>query len=202
MYSRLNLIQMDVLKELSSIGSANAATALSSLVSSKVEITVPQVNLVPLENISSLFGGMDKLLFVLDTELKGDISGRIFIFLSLEDAKGLGGMLLGKSPEEIDIREEMFLSSLKESANILGGSYISALAEMTNMTILNSTPSLAIDMVGAVLDFIFIKIAQYSEEVLFIRNSLQVHGKNLNSLIMLFPDNESLIKIFETLNVK
>ncbi len=202
MYSRLNLTQLDVLKELSTIGSANAATALSSLVSGKVDITVPQVNLVPLENISSLFGGMDKLLFVLDTELRGDIAGRIFIFLSTEDAKCLGGILLGKSPEEVNIEEEMFLSSLKESANILGGSYISALAEMTNMTILNSTPSLAIDMVGAVLDFIFIQIAQYSEEVLFIRNSLQVQGKNLNGLIMLFPDSESLTKIFEKLNIK
>lgn len=202
MYSRLNLTQLDVLKELSTIGSANAATALSSLVCGKVGITVPQVNLVPLENISSLFGGMDKFLFVLDTELKGDISGRIFIFLPPEDAKCLGGILLGKSPEEIDINEEMFLSSLKESANILGGSYISALAEMTNLTILNSTPSLAIDMVGAVLDFIFIQIAQYSEEVLFIRNSLQVQDKNLNGLIMLFPDSESLTKIFDKLNIK
>lgn len=202
MYGRLSATQLDVLKEVSTIGSANAATALSGLINQKVDITVPQVSLVPIEHISRLLGGMEKPYFVLDTELKGDVTGRIFLLFSPEDARFLSGMLLGKPKEEIDFKDDMFQSALKESANILGGSYLSAMAEMTNLTILNSTPSLAMDMVGAILDFIFIQIAQYSEEVLFIKTELSVKDVNLGGLFFLFPSVESLRKIFDVLGIK
>jgi len=96
----------------------------------------------------------------------------------------------------------MFRSSLKEASNILCGAYVSALADMTGMTILTSIPSLAMDMVGAILDFIFIQIAQSSEEALFIKTDLMVKGLSLEGLFLLFPTSESLRKIFETLGVK
>lgn len=202
MYGRLSPTQIDVIKEVSTIGSANAATALSGLINQNIGITVPQVSLVPIENISKLLGGMENLYFVLDTELKGDISGRIFLLFSPEDARFLGSILLGCNKEDIDFNDDMFQSSLKESANILGGSYLTAMAEMTNLTILNSTPSFAMDMVGAILDFIFIQIAQYSEEVLFIKTELTVRDQNMGGLLFLFPSVESLRKIFEVLDIK
>jgi chemotaxis protein CheC len=202
MEEKLSYNQLDLLKEIGTIGSATAATALADMVASKVEISVPQVSLVPLENISSLLNGMERLFFVLDMEIKGDISGRIFLLLSPDDAKHLSSGLLGKPKEEMDFNDEMFRSSLKEASNILCGAYVSALADMTGMTILTSIPSLAMDMVGAILDFIFIQIAQSSEEALFIKTDLTVKGLSLEGLFLLFPTSESLRKIFETLGVK
>ncbi|MFH1248334.1 MAG: CheY-P-specific phosphatase CheC, partial [Candidatus Omnitrophota bacterium] len=61
---------------------------------------------------------------------------------------------------------------------------------------------LAMDMVGAILDFIFIQIAQYSEEVLFIKTELTVRDQNMGGLLFLFPSVESLRKIFEVLNIE
>jgi len=86
MEEKLSYNQLDLLKEIGTIGSATAATALADMVASKVEISVPQVSLVPLENISNLLDGMERLFFVLDMEIKGDISGRIFLLLSPDDA--------------------------------------------------------------------------------------------------------------------
>jgi chemotaxis protein CheC len=202
MSERLSLTQADLLKEVGTIGSATAATALADMVATKVEISVPQVSIVPLENISSIFNGMENLFFVLDMEIKGDIGGRIFLLLSPKDAQFLGGALLGRPNEEIDLNDELFKSSLKEACNILGGAYVSALADMTSMTILTSIPSLALDMVGAILDFIFIQIAQEAEEALYIKTDLQVRGLKLEGLFLLFPTSESLQKIFDTLGVK
>jgi chemotaxis protein CheC len=202
MGEKLTFNQADLLKEIGTIGAACAATALADMIGGRVDIAVPQVNLIPLENLHSLMGTTEKPFFVLDMEIKGDITGRIFLLFSPEDAAFLGGTLLGKPKEQIEYTDDLFQSSLKESANILGGSYVSALAEMTNMTILTSVPSLAMDMVGAILDFIFIQIAQYSEEVLFIRTDLKVKGMNLEGLFLFFPSTESLRKIFEILNLK
>lgn len=202
MNERLSLNQLDLLKEIGTIGAGRSATALADLTGEKVEISVPQASLVPLENISSLLGGLERLLFVLDMEIKGDISGRIFLLFTPEDAKLLSSYLLGKPKDQLNSNDEMFQSSLKESANILCGSYITALAEMTNLNVISSVPCLAIDMVGAVLDFIFIQIAQYSEEALFIKTDLKVKGLNLEGLFLFFPSNESLKKIFEALGMK
>ena len=58
---------------------------------------------------------------------------------------------------------------------------------MTKLNILISAPTLAIDMVGAILDFIFIQIAQYSEEALYIKTEMKVSEVNLEGLFLLFP---------------
>lgn len=199
---KLSFTQLDVLKEIGTIGSATAATALADLVAAKVEISVPQVSLVPLENLSTILASADTLYFVLDMEINGDIGGRIFLLFSPEDAKFLASVLLGKSKEELDFKDDMFKSALKEVCNILGGAYISALADITNLAILPSIPSLALDMVGAILDFIFIQIAQTSEEALFIKTDLQVKGLSMEGLFLLFPTSDSLQKIFDVLGVK
>jgi chemotaxis protein CheC len=202
MDERLSLTQLDVLKEIGTIGSANAATALADMIASKVEISVPQVSLIPLENISSLLYGMERIFFVLDMEIKGDIQGRIFLLLSPNDARYLSSALLNRSKDELDFNDDMFKSSLKEASNILCGSYISVLADLTGLTMLSSIPSLAMDMVGAILDFIFIQIAQTSEEALYIKTDLMVKGLSLEGLFLLFPTTESLKKIFDSLGVK
>ena len=201
MNKRLSLFQLDVLREVGTIGAGRAATALSELIAKKVEITVPEVSLIPIENVSNLLEERDKLFFVIDMEISGDVSGRIFLLFSPDDARILAGSLLGKPKEGLDLRDELLQSSLKESANILSGSYVSALADMTNLNILISSPTLAIDMVGAILDFIFIQIAQYSEDALIIKTNLKVSDVNLEGLFLFFPSSESLTRIFTTLGL-
>ena len=198
---KMSPYQMDVLREIGTIGSATSATALADMISSKVDISVPQVSLIPIERIAHLLEGPEKLFFVLSMEIKGDIGGRIFLLLSPNDARFLSGALLCKDKNEIDFNDPLFRSSLQEICNILGGAYVSALADMTKMMIMLSTPSMAMDMVAAILDFIFIQIAQDSEEALYIKTDLQVKGLSMEGLFLLFPTTDSLKKIFKILGV-
>lgn len=199
---KISAYQLDALKEIGTIGSATAATALAEMIAVKVEISVPEVSLIPIERVATLLNGAEKIFFVLDMEIKGDIGGRIFLLLSPNDARFLASALLGKTKEEIDTDDDFFKSALKEVCNILGGAYVSALADLTNMTVMLSSPSMAMDMVGAILDFILIQIAQDSEEALYIKTDLQVKGLNMEGLFLLFPNSESLKKIFDILGVK
>ena len=193
--------QLDVLTELGTMGAGRAATAFAELVGAKVEINVPQTSLVPLDNIAHLLGEVDKPFFVLDSQLEGEVTGRILLLFSPEDARGISSLLLGKDPREINFDDAMVKSALMECTNILSGSYITALVEMTNLKIIPSVPHLAMDMVGAILDFVFIQIAQYSEQAFFIKTDLKINEKNLQGLFLLFPDVESIEKIFHALNI-
>lgn len=196
--------QLDLLKEIGSIGSANAATALAELTDKKVDIIVPRVEMVYLDNIADLLGGMEKIYFVSVLGISGDIEGTIFLLFSLEHAEYITDILLGKinRKEDISSDSELLQSCLKESANILCGAYISALAEVSNLKITASVPSLAKDMVGAILDFIFIHLAQESEKALVIKTDVNVSGSSVEGLFLLFPSRQSLKKIFDRFGVK
>ena len=202
MIERLSLVQLDALREIGTIGAGRAATALADLIGTKVEIDVPQVRILPIENVSSILGDPERMFFVLDMELLGEIRGRIFLLFSPEHARVLSASLLGKKPDEIRFDDEMVQSTLKESANILSGSFLTALVEMTNIIIMSSVPLLAMDMIGAVLDFIFIQIAQYTQEVFFIKTDMKVTDANLEGFFLLFPQDESLRKILSALGVR
>jgi len=202
MDEKLSLNQLDVLRELGTVGAGRAATAFAELIGLKVEITVPEASRVPLESISRVLGDADRPFFVLDSQLEGEIQGRILLLFSPDDARGVASILLGRDPNSINFDDIMVKSSLMECTNILSGSYITALVEMTNLNIISSVPHLAMDMVGAILDFIFIQIAQYSEEAFFIRTNLKIGDKKLEGLFLLFPEIESLQKIFNILNIK
>jgi len=73
---RISLNQLDVLREIGTIGAGRAATALADLLGTKVNISLPETRLVPLENLDKILGDPEKAFFVLDTGLEGDIGGR------------------------------------------------------------------------------------------------------------------------------
>jgi len=199
---KISLVHLDALKEIGTISAGRAATALAEMLNCKVEINVPEVKIFPLELLNKVLGKPDDLFFVLDINMEGEIKGRWFFLLPPNEAKVLGASLLNKKSEEIDIEDPLFQSSLKEITNILTAAYFNALSEMTNLVFLYNPPSLAIDMVGALLDFFFIQIAQYAEEVIFIKTQLEIEGIGFQGLILFFPEMESLVKLLEKLGVK
>ncbi|MCK4810290.1 MAG: chemotaxis protein CheC [Candidatus Omnitrophica bacterium] len=199
----ISLIQLDALKEIGTIGIGRAATALSELLNCKVEITLPETKLIPLEVLSNILGEADEVFFVLDISTEGDINGRIFFLLTPEEARILGGALLGKSPQDIDAEDLLFQSSLKELVNILVGAYMNALSDMTGLTIMYNVPNLAVDMVTALLDFFFIHIAQHSDDAIFVKTQLKVKDIAFNKgFFLFFPDLESLRRLFSALGIE
>ncbi len=73
-----------------------------------MENSDPNETYLPLENITSILGDSEKPFFVLDMGIGGDASGRIFLLFLPDDARILSGILLGKSPEEIDFEDDLF----------------------------------------------------------------------------------------------
>jgi len=199
---KISLTHLDVLREIGTIGAGRAATALAELLNCKVEITLPETKLIPLESLDRILGNPEETYFVLDVGLEGDINGRVFFLLPPNNAKILGSTLLGKPIEELDNNDLLFQSSLKEVVNILTGGYMNVLSDMTGLTIMYGTPSLAIDMIAALLDFFFIHIAQYSDEAIFVKTQLKVKNMDFQGLFLFFPDLQSLRKLMNILGVK
>ena len=50
-YQSLNPLQLDALKEVSNIGAGNAATSLSILLGTKIDMSVPNMNLIAFDEL-------------------------------------------------------------------------------------------------------------------------------------------------------
>ena len=63
---------------------------------------------------------------------------------------------------------------LLKKGNILAGSYLTSLSTFTGLTFVPMVPALAVDMAGAVLDYVLAEFGQVADQVLLIETELQV----------------------------
>lgn len=193
-----NAIQLDALKEVGNIGAGNAATALSQLISRKVDMTVPSVNIVPFDDIFSRIGGEEVVVGVI-VRVLGDTPGNILFVLDNITAQNIIEQLTGSKEEEIGVMGE---SVLCEIGNILSASYMNAIARFTNLLIMPSVPAVTCDMLGAILSTTFIESGQFDDHVLDIETTFINEGDiNISGHFYYVPMPGSLEKILSALGV-
>lgn len=201
-YENLNALQIDVLREIGNIGAGNAATTLSMMLSRKVDMTVPHVKIVDIQEIANTLGGPENQVVGILFTLSESIEGMMMFILEQKFAHLIINQLMGRNLESFSDFEEMDLSALKEIGNIMAGSYVNAIGGLTNLVINISVPSIAIDMAGAILSVPAIQFGKVGDKVLFIEEEFIGDGENVNSYLILIPEMESLNKILEILGVK
>ena len=196
-YSSLSMIQLDALKEVSNIGAGNAATALSMLLNKKIDMSVPSVNVVRLEEVVEMSGESEVSSAIV--RVLGDIAGNILLVFEEETANKIVGKLLGSNG---CVNNEMKESVLCEIANIISASYMNSISQLTNLTIVPSVPAAAYDMLGAILTTTFIESNQYDEYILDIETIfLDDTEENIGGHFYYIPMPGSLEKILKSIGI-
>lgn len=178
METKLSELELDAIREISNIGAGNAATVLSQIMNKKVDMTVPQVNIMKFEEMVSSIGDEDDETVAVLLKVFGDAKGNILYVMKKKDAEKTANFLLHGFG---NVTEEIYLSSFQEIGNILGNSYLNAITKMTNLNMVSSVPAVAIDMLAAILTTSFMDAEQYSETILtmdtrFIQDDMESSG--------------------------
>nr|WP_261306045.1 chemotaxis protein CheC [Paenibacillus andongensis] len=201
-FSRLEDFQMDVLKEVGNIGAGHAATALSTLLDKPIDMLVPKVRMLPFEEICESVGGAETVVLAIFLRVDGDAPGNMFFILDLDAAKNMLRDLIGLNIENQEEYSELELSALNEIGNILAGSYLSSLADFTNLNMQPTVPALAIDMAGAILSYGLLQFGQMGDQALLIDTKFMEGENEVQGHFFLIPDPESFGKIFSALGVE
>ena len=196
----LNSILIDVFKEIGNIGSGNAATALASIIDKKIDMAVPQVNILEFKHVTDILGGGEIPVVGIYFELDGDIEGNILFVLNIDSAVNLVNILFNREKENKEL-EYMDMSALSEIGNILAASYVNSLSSLTGLTLRISIPSISIDMAGAILSVPAIEFGQLGDKVLFIETQFEEDDKLVIGDLFLIPKMDSFKKILEKLGV-
>lgn len=204
---KITSLHLDVLKEIGNIGAAHAATALSSLLSRKIDMRVPKVEMVSFNDMMELAGGAETVVVGIYLRIEGDSEGSMFFILPIEQADRFIRRLIGDDQFSFNDNKlsELGVSAMQELGNILSGSYLSALSDFTGMKIFPTVPGLSVDMFGAIISTGLIEISQVSDQVIVINTSIFEEGfDNCNEVhghFFLLPDPNSFTNIFKALGV-
>jgi len=201
LFDNLEGFKMDVLKEVGNIGAGNAATALSQLLDKPIDMAVPKVQILPFEKIADKVGGPEQIVLAVFFRVEGEAPGNLFFILTPEAGKGLLHRLAGIEASEEEFFNEMEQSALSEIGNILAGSYLSSLADFTQLSMTPTVPGLAMDMAGAILNYGLIQFGEMGDDALLIDTTFLEGKEEVEGQFFLIPDPESFDKIFKSLGV-
>lgn len=200
-FEDLNPMQLDALKEIGNIGAGNAATALSTLLNKRIDMTVPKIEILPFNQIVEIMGGAEMLVAGGYLEVKGDAPMSILFVIPETSVALFMKLLMGKEIKSFEDFDEMSESAIKEVTNILAGSYLNSLGMFTNLLFEASVPALSYDMSGAIIGNVLQLYGEVSDyafviESVFLEEEVEVKGH-----FFLLPEPDSLHKILERLGV-
>ena len=196
----VNDMYMDVLKEIGNIGAGNATTAIASMINTKIDMHVPQVRLMEASELGGAICAEDETIVGIFLEVSEDISGSMMFLMKIDSAHYLVSKLMGMECHPDEPFSEMELSAMKEVGNIITGSYLSALSNMTNLRIAPSVPYISVDMAAAILSVPAIMFGQYGDNALLIETEFG-DDVMINGYFILMPEQDSYGKILTSLGI-
>jgi chemotaxis protein CheC len=180
--TRYTDIQLDALRELANIGSGKASGALSSMLGRSVDITVPSASVLPMAEAVGTIGDPEAEYTGIVIPIVGEMPASVLLLFTPKDAELMCGLLGVESETEIGT------SALMEIGNIVGTSYINALAEMTGMELEPAPPGAATDMLGAIVESVLAERAGAGDSALLLDSDLVVEREDCSVSFLLVPD--------------
>jgi len=195
---KLSAIQADAIQELGNIGAAHAATTLSQMLGSTIEMSVPAIKVVDLAQLGNYMG--EESAAMVAFELQGDIphGGYVLFYITRESAVRMTNTMLGMTGINRPL-SEMDESALIEVGNIMVSAFLDATAELLGFVMLPSPPALTIDMAHAAMQSLIAQMQEETNEVLLFSTELVCEEYKIDSDIIMMPERSTLVKIIELL---
>ena len=195
MSTQFNDLQLDALRELANIGSGTASTALSSMLGRSVDISVPTAEALPFAEAVDAVGPAEQLVTGVVIGVKGDMAATVLLLLGDTDAATLCSLL------GVDPADELADSALGEIGNIIGASYINALAAMTGLEMEPEPPQSATDMLGAIVASVLAGRAGADDIALVLDSALAVEGEDCAISFLLVPSSGGVNELLNRLGL-
>jgi chemotaxis protein CheC len=194
-------VQLDALREVANIGAGHAATALSQLTNRSIGISVPEIEIARFEEVAELLGDPQEVMAAAAMHLLGDVTGCTLLMIPEVKARALCDLMLYDTPTGDTGFGELEQSSFREAANILGGSYVNALAAFLELSIGLSVPTFTVDASVTVLSAEFLAFGNGRDHVLCVVTDFTFADDQppLRGYLLTFPDLMSLKAILNAM---
>lgn len=198
----LNATQLDVVKEIGNIGAGNACTALSVLLGTTIDMSVPSVKFLDFDQTSEYLGGDKENILGIRVDVTDDLEGMMFHIVGKSFAERIINTFYAKSLDTLSVLDEMDSSVLNEMANITSGAYANSLATLTGLFVNIGAPVQKCGTVGEILKIPFENNVTIGEKILVIDEVFEIGDEKTHSNMILVLEKNSLKKLFDKLGVQ
>jgi two-component system chemotaxis sensor kinase CheA len=189
----LNLSKDDLNKFqlIANVGAANAAEALSKILGKRIDLSIPDVSLKPVESIPSLLGEPNKSYIGVMLSILGDVKGTVLFIFDEKTGFDLVNHLYGTTNSSNELSEDG-ISALKEITNIVGSSVINVFAEKTGLMIKPSIPNIVHDFLESIMDSILAAQNTKSDYAIIMDTAFYFENDQVVGNLLIMPETESL----------
>lgn len=200
-YDDLDEMQLDAIREVASIGSGNAATALSTFLNQQIKISVPNVKLMEFDHAVDILGGPETIACGIMVRLTGDMNGIILYLQELDFINVILKSVFNKTVDDYGQLGEMETSALVEIGNIGISSYINSLTAFIGMDVHLSVPAFCINMAGAMIAVPMATYGYESNKIMLLDGEFWCGGLEVSSKLLLVPDVLSLNEVLNRMGI-
>lgn len=200
-YDELNFLEIDTLREIGSIGTGNAATALSQLLQKEVRITMPEVRIMGYNEAIEWIGGAEEITAGVLMRIGGEINGIMLSVQQLDFVNLVLESMLGHTVKDYMGLHEMECSALIEVGNIMISTFINALSGLAGIGINLTVPAFTVDMQGAIMAVPMAEFGGQSDYIMTIGGNFVCDNKQVPCRLLLSPDVRSLNFLLRKLGV-
>lgn len=191
-------IELDGLKEIVNVGGGNAATSISQMINSRVDMDVPEVEVMDYNELYQKIIADDVEMHAVLSKIVGDIDGALLFVISDESGQKIAKMMLGSDDKPSN---EIIASAVTELTNILFNSFLRAIGDMLQIQLIASLPISRYDFFGAIISSAYMAFDHYDEQILVIHNEFTYNNESLDASLFLIPGEGVLDEIFKALGI-
>ena len=200
-YDQLTSLEIDTLREIGSIGTGNAASALSVMLGRNVRITLPEVRIMGYNEAIEWIGGPESITAGVMVRISGQLTGIMLSVQSLDFVNLVLGSMLSEQIQSYDELKDMERSALIEIGNIMISTFINAMTSLADISVDLTVPSLSVDMQGAILAVPMAEYGGQSDYLMTIGGNFLCDGQEVPCRLLLSPDVRSLNFLLRKLGV-
>lgn len=194
--TELTQAQEDLLKELANVGMGNTATSLAKMVDSFVNISLPSMSIIH----PSDFCDNDPQKYCITTSgIEGELKGMLTIVFSEEQSFWLVDKMFANPEGTTTEINEDGIAAMKEFCNIIGGAFLSALSDLTQIDFMPKIPSILIGTNQTICEDYKKLVSDEVKDILSVETRLAIDGKTLEGNVYMILDETSFKKLFETI---
>lgn len=201
---KISCNKLNVFREISNIGSGNASTSLATMLNELVDIGVPNSDMVKFSDIIDSYNSPEELVLGTVLQLSEDMEGFVMVIMKTDSAFNLLSKISGKEVEcDRNDHESVCkeLNSMGEICNILCGTYLTAISDMTNLSITPSIPYFSVDKVMSMMNLPISLYGSNSDNILCIETEFFTEDHDIEGKYYFIPKVESCTKLLTSLGI-
>ena len=205
----LTEVQRDALKEVGNIGAGNAANALAKMINKRVDINIPSVEVVSIDQFAAKMSKKSEKLFVSWSGVQGKTRATVLSLFKVPDIVSLTSIIINdEGNTKIDLRKvkstndfpELYIDAMKELGHILASHYTTALGNLLNLRLMTEPPDISLDNGQQLFKILNEEIGLMKELSLVITTNVIVKEFEIQGTFLFIPELETLQELLDTLS--